>query len=99
VSGSEACGEPARFWYIRRRLRLTTARSFAGTPAIAMRSQAIAFGMASASTATPLAVRRTTTSRLLVAERVRVTSPIFTRRVTTRDNVETSMLVLPARSI
>ena len=89
----------ARFWYIRRRLRLTTARSFADTPAIAVRSAAIAFGITRARIAAPLAVRRTTTSRLLVADRVRVTSPIFTSRLTTRDKVETSMLVLAARSI
>ena len=47
----------------------------------------------------PLPVRRTTTSRLLVADRVRVTRPILTSRLTTRDRVETSMLVLAARSI
>ena len=33
--------DAAKFWYIRRRLRLTTPRSFAGTPAIAVRSKAI----------------------------------------------------------
>jgi len=49
--------------------------------------------------AAPFGVSRTTTSRLLVAERVRVTRPIFTRRVTTRERVETSMLVRAARSI
>src|SRR5262249_15052893 len=91
--------DEAKFWYIRRRLRLTTARSFAGTPPIAMRSNAIACGITRASMAAPFEVRRTTTSRLLVAERVRVTRPIFTRRVTTRERVETSMLVWPARSI
>src|SRR5215470_1501993 len=76
--------DEAKFWYMRRRLRLTTPRSFAGTPA---------------RIAAPFGVRRTTTSRLLVADRVRVTRPIFTRRVTTRDKVETSMLVLAATSI
>src|SRR6516164_9936756 len=91
--------DAAKFWYIRRRLRLTTPRSFAGTPAIAVRPKAIACGITRASTAAPFGVRQTTTSRLLVADRVRVTSPIFTRRVTTRDKVETSMLVLAATSI
>src|SRR6516162_9692910 len=67
--------DAAKFWYIRRRLRLTTPRSFAGTPAIAVRSKAIACGITRANTAAPFGVRRTTTSRLLVAERVRVTSP------------------------
>jgi hypothetical protein len=90
--------DEAKFWYIRRRLRLTTRRSSAGTPAIALRSNAIACGITRARTAAPFGVRRTTTSRLLVADRVRVTSPIFTRRVTTRDKVETSMLVLAATS-
>jgi len=71
----------------------------AGTPSIAMRSKASACGITRASIAAPFGVSRTTTSRLLVAERVRVTSPVFTRRVTTRDRVETSMLVWAARSI
>jgi len=84
---------------MRRRLRLTTPRSFAGTPAIAVRSKAIACGITRARIAAPFGVRRTTTSRLLVADRVRVTRPIFTRRVTTRDKVETSMLVRAATSI
>jgi hypothetical protein len=88
----------AKFWYMRRRLRLTTRRSSAGTPAIALRSNAIACGITRARIAEPFGVKRTTTSRLLVADRVRVTSPIFTRRVTTRDKVETSMLVLAATS-
>src|SRR5262249_20768706 len=91
--------DAAKFWYIRRRLRLTTPRSFAGTPAIAVRSKAIACGITRAGPAAPFGVRRTTTSRLLVADRVRVTRPIFTRRVTTRDKVETSMLVRAATSI
>ena len=91
--------DAAKFRYIRRRLRLTTPRSFAGTPAIAVRSKATACGITRARTAAPFGVRRTTTSRLLVADRVRVTRPIFTRRVTTRDKVETSMLVLAATSI
>src|SRR6266566_4051722 len=90
--------DAAKFRYIRLRLRLTTPRSFAGTPAIAVRSKATACGITRARTAAPFGVRRTTTSRLLVAERVRVTRPIFTRRVTTRDKVETSMLVLAATS-
>src|SRR5262249_48807457 len=34
--------DEARFWYIRRRLRRTTPRSFAGTPPIALRSKPIA---------------------------------------------------------
>jgi hypothetical protein len=80
-------------------VRLTTARSFAGTPAIAVRSKPIAFGITRARMAAPFGVRRTTTSRLLVADRVRVTSRILTSRVTTRDRVETSMLVRAARSI
>jgi len=83
---------------MRRKLRLTTRRSCAGTPAMALRSKAIACGTTRARIAAPFGVRRTTTSRLLVAERVRLTKPIFTRRVTTRDRVETSMLVLPATS-
>src|SRR5262245_37158894 len=91
--------DEARFWYIRRRLRLTTPRSFAGTPAIAVRSKAMAYGITRARTAAPFGVSRTTTSRLLVEERVRVTRPIFTKRVTTRDKVETSMLVRAATSI
>ena len=69
--------DPARFSYMRRRLRRTTARSLAGTPAIALRSAAIARGIRRASAAAPLPVRRTTTSRLLVADRVRVTRPIL----------------------
>src|SRR5262249_8125124 len=91
--------DEARFWYIRRRLRLTTPRSFAGTPATAVRSKAMAGGIPRPRIAAPFGVIRTTTSRLLVAERVRVTRPIFTKRVTTRDKVETSMLVLAATSI
>src|SRR5262245_20697333 len=91
--------DEARFWYIRRRLRLTTPRSFAGTPAIAVRSKAMACGITRARIAAPFGVSLTTTSRLLVADRVRVTRPIFTKRVTTRDKVETSMLVLAATSI
>src|ERR1700730_10571359 len=97
--GAPMAADAAKFWYIRRRLRLTTPRSFAGTPAIAVRSKAIACGTTRDRTAAPFAVKRTTTSRLLVADRVRVTRPIFTRRVTTRDKVETSMLVLAATSI
>src|SRR5262249_58651805 len=65
--------DAAKFWYIRRRLRLTTPRSFAGTPAIAVRSKAMAWGITRARIAAPFGVRRTTTSRLLVADRVRVT--------------------------
>ena len=65
--------DAARFHrYIRRRLRLTTARSLAGTPSIAMRSKAIACGITRASIAAPFGLTRTITSRLLVAERVRV---------------------------
>src|ERR1700731_4277507 len=75
----EGAAEAAKFWYIRRRLRLTTPRSFAGTPAIAVRSKAIACGTTRARTAAPFGVKRTTTSRLLVADRGRVTRPIFTR--------------------
>src|SRR5258708_995976 len=89
----------AKFWYIRRRLRLTTFRSFADTPEIVLPSSSIACGITRARIADPFGVRHTVTSRLLVADRVRVTSPILTIRVTTRDKVETSMLVLPARSI
>ena len=47
----------------------------------------------------PLAESITTTSRLLVVERVRVSKPIRTRRVTIRDKVDASMLVNSARSI
>src|SRR5260370_36129929 len=53
----------AKFWYIRRRLRLTTPRSFAGTSAIAVRFKAIAWRLTRARTAGPFGVRRTTTSR------------------------------------
>src|SRR4029450_11458929 len=61
---------PVRFAYIRRSERRTTARSLAGTPAIAPRSAAIAFGIRRSTIERPFALRRTTTSRLLVAERV-----------------------------
>src|SRR5258708_27345339 len=84
--------DAAKFWYIRRRLRLTTPRSFAGTPAIAVRSKATACGITRARTAAPFGVRRTTTSRLLLADRARGTRPIFTRRVAQRRQVQTSML-------
>jgi len=84
--------DEAKFWYMRRMLRLTTSRSFAGTPAIAVRSKAIACGITRARIAAPSA----SGGRPLPGcwSRMRVTSPIFTRRVTTRDKVETSMLVL-----
>src|SRR5262249_61098413 len=59
--------DAAKFWDIRRRLRPTTPRSFAGTPAIAVRSNAIAGGSTRARTAAPFGVRRTPTSRLFVA--------------------------------
>src|SRR5262249_60937514 len=79
----------AKFWYICRKLRLTTFRSFADTPEIVFASSSMACGITRARTAAPFGVRHTVTSRLLVAERVRVTSAIFTMRVMTRDNVGT----------
>src|SRR5215467_1746433 len=91
--------DAAKFWYIRRRLRLTTPRSFAGTPAIAVRSKATACGITRAKTAAPFGVRRTTTSRLLVADRVRVTRPISTRGLPTREKVGTPTLWLAEASI
>ena len=55
--------------------------------------------MRRATSVCPLAESLTTTSRLLLAERVRVTRPMRIRRVTSRDKVEASMLVKSARSI
>ena len=56
-------------------------------------------GMRRPTSAVALGESFTATSRLLLAERVRVTRPSRTRRVTSRDKVEASMLVRSARSI
>jgi hypothetical protein len=93
------CDDLLMFSCIRRRQRLTTAKSRADNPLMALRSAASAAGMTRSRTARPLAVSRTMTSRLLFAERVRVTRPMFASRVAARDRVDTSMLVLVATSI
>ena len=61
--------------YMRRRQRLSTAKSLGESPALASASMARASGMRRATSALPFAESATTTSRLLLAERVRVTKP------------------------
>src|SRR5215467_13256044 len=92
----------ARFFIfpnMRRRQRLRTARSLADNPAIAAASKSSAMGMRWFTSDWPFGDSLTVTSRLLLAERVRVTRPLRTRRLTSRDKVETSMLVRSAKSI
>src|SRR6516165_291085 len=92
----------ARFFmlpYMRRRQRLSTAISLADNPAIASASKSSAIGMRWFTNDWPLGDSLTVTSRLLLAERVRVTRPLRISRVTSRDKVETSMLVRSAKSI
>src|ERR1700675_1257229 len=61
--------------YTRRRERVDTAGSCAGRPAIATFSYSRAIGIRRATSAAPFAESFTATSRLLLAERVRVTRP------------------------
>ena len=75
------------------------ASSSARNPATAAASYSRAIGMRRATCAFPLAVSLTTTSRVLLAERVRVTTPIRTSRVTMPRQRRDFMLVRSARSI
>ena len=84
----------ARFSYIRFSARLTTACSFAVSPPLATPSRLLAIGIRLSTCARPFGDSATTTSRFEVFERVRVTSPCRTIRVTSRDMVEASIEVI-----
>src|SRR6516162_1122076 len=95
-----ACrGAPAMLRYIWCKARLTTAISFPAIPIAAVSSSSRAIGMRRVTRARPLPDNATTTSRLLFGERLRVTRPAFTSRVTSRDMVEASIDVTATRSI
>ena len=79
---------------MRRRQRFTTARSLGDSPAAASASILWASGMRRATSVLPFAESVTATSRLLLVERVRVSKPIRTRRVTIRDKVDASMTTI-----
>src|SRR5262249_7781304 len=87
-----------RVSYIRPRPRWVNALSRAGRPALAVCSSRLAIGISRATSARPFGLSPTTTSRLLVAERLRVTKPMRTSRLTNRDIVEASIEVMVTRS-
>ena len=92
--GPKRSAPPTRLSYIRPSARLATARSLAGKPALAVCSSFLAIGIRRCTSARPFGLSSTTTSRLLFAERLRVTSPLRTSRLTSRDMVEASIEVM-----
>ena len=84
------CVFAQRFSYILRSQRFTTAKSFAGMPALASCSSLFATGISFTASARPFGLSATSTSRLDCSERLRVTRPARTIRVTSRDMVDAS---------
>ena len=82
-----------------RSARLRMLSSCFDNPCVAVACNSSAIGISCATSALALGVSSTATSRLLRAERARLTSPICTSRVIRRDKVDTSVLVISAISV